>query len=100
MPYRRTISARPAAGCGLPASRGPPGRGRLVTRYQVALPGRVAGRWKQGTCHLRFLSPGRVGAEEDFLSPDIKDGRIAPMVKISTLNSPSGSVDHRSGRPP
>jgi hypothetical protein len=27
----------------LPASRGPPGRGRLVTGYQVALGGRVAG---------------------------------------------------------
>src|SRR6266566_4752403 len=43
MLYRRTISARPAAGCGLSGSRGPPGRGRLVTRYQVALSGRVAG---------------------------------------------------------
>jgi hypothetical protein len=40
---RRRAGPLSAAGCGLPALRGPPGRGRLVTRYQVALPGRVAG---------------------------------------------------------
>lgn len=39
----RTISVGSAAGCGLSSSRGPPGRGRLVARYQVALAGRVAG---------------------------------------------------------
>src|SRR6185312_13540653 len=40
----------------LSASRGPPGRGRLVTRYQVALPGRVPG--SAVTTTRRLMSSG------------------------------------------
>ncbi len=40
----RTISARAAARCGLSASRGPPGRGKVAASYQVTLSGRCPGR--------------------------------------------------------
>ena len=42
-PRRRWRGNGGAARCGPPASRGPPGRGRLVTRYQVAFSGKVLG---------------------------------------------------------
>src|SRR6266513_808586 len=63
MLYRRTISARPAAGCGLSSSRGPPGRGRLVTRYQVALAGRAAGSAVATTRRRAPSGPDQPAAE-------------------------------------
>ena len=53
----RVISARSAAGCGLPASRGPPGRGRLVARYQVALSGRAPGSAVTATRRVKPSGP-------------------------------------------
>ncbi len=91
--------ALPAVIDGLSAGETPHGQDLAaeLTPDQARRPCR-AGRWKQGTRHPRFLSPGQgVGAEDGFLSPDSSVAAARPIDAI--VSCPAEGCEERPAVP-
>ena len=85
------ISARSAAGWTLPASRGPPGRGRLVARYQVALSGRVPGSAVATTRRVNPSGPHQPSVASAAHQVSVRPSRKVRVTGCQSPGSPGPS---------